>query len=188
MAINKIIYNGNTLLDLTADTVTPSDLADGVTAHDKSGEPIVGISTKDSDTMDATAVAAEILADKTAYIKGVKIAGIMPNNGAITAALTNLTDYIVPIGFHDGSGTVGIDPVEKAKLIPGNIKDGVEILGVIGNYSGGGGSAQPKTVTPAATQQVVLPDSGYDYLSQVTVEPIPYVESANQYGTTVTIG
>ena len=188
MAINKIIYHGNTLLDLTADTVTPSDLANGVTAHDKSGERITGTSTKDSDTSDATAVAAEILADKTAYVKGTKITGTMPNNGAIEASLSDLTDYIVPIGFHDGSGTVGIDSVEKAKLIPGNIKEGVEILGIVGAFSGGGATAQSKTITPAATQQVVLPDSGYDYLSQVTVESIPYVESANQYGTTVTIG
>lgn len=40
--INKIIYGGKTLIDLTADTVTPETLAEGVTAHDKSGAPIVG--------------------------------------------------------------------------------------------------------------------------------------------------
>lgn len=42
MAVNQVVYNGNTLIDLTLDTVTPETLAEGVTAHDKSGEVIVG--------------------------------------------------------------------------------------------------------------------------------------------------
>ena len=65
MAINKVIYGGNTLIDLTGDTVTAADLAYGVKAHDNSGAQITGTSTKDSDTSDATAQVAEILATKT---------------------------------------------------------------------------------------------------------------------------
>lgn len=42
MAVNKVEYAGNTLIDLTADTVTPETLAKGVTAHDKSGAVITG--------------------------------------------------------------------------------------------------------------------------------------------------
>lgn len=42
MAINKIIYGGETLIDLTEDTVTPETLAKGATAHDKTGAAIVG--------------------------------------------------------------------------------------------------------------------------------------------------
>ena len=50
-------------------------------------------------------------------------------------------------------------------------------------------SVQSKTVTPTTNQQVVTPDSGYDYLSQVTVEKIPYKEELNSAGGyTVTIG
>lgn len=45
MAINKVIYQGNTLIDLTSDTVTPEALAEGVTAHSKSGKVITGIAT-----------------------------------------------------------------------------------------------------------------------------------------------
>ena len=47
MAYNKIVYGSQTLIDLTADTVTPDKLAQGTTAHDKSGEVIEGTSTKD---------------------------------------------------------------------------------------------------------------------------------------------
>lgn len=42
MAVNKVVYNGETLVDLTNDSVTPETLAEGVTAHDKSGAVITG--------------------------------------------------------------------------------------------------------------------------------------------------
>ena len=42
MAYNKIVLKGQTLIDLTSDTVTPDTLAVGATAHDKTGAPIVG--------------------------------------------------------------------------------------------------------------------------------------------------
>lgn len=45
MAINKVIYGGTTLIDLTADTVTADKLAKNVTAHDKSGTIITGTNT-----------------------------------------------------------------------------------------------------------------------------------------------
>jgi len=52
-----------------------------------------------------------------------------------------------------------------------------------------GAKPQSKTVTPSTQAQTVLPDTGYNYLSQVTVAAIPYVESENTAGgTTVTIG
>lgn len=42
MAINKVVYSGETLIDLTADTVTEDKLSEGVTAHDKSGNKVTG--------------------------------------------------------------------------------------------------------------------------------------------------
>ena len=42
MAVNKVIYGGVTLLDLTKDTVTAEKLLKGETAHGKDGSPIVG--------------------------------------------------------------------------------------------------------------------------------------------------
>lgn len=45
MAKNKIIYNGNTLIDLTGDTVTADKLLQGYTAHDRSGVQITGTAT-----------------------------------------------------------------------------------------------------------------------------------------------
>ena len=46
MAVNKIIYNGETLVDLTSDTVTADDLAAGVTATGADGKPVIGLLPK----------------------------------------------------------------------------------------------------------------------------------------------
>lgn len=191
MAINKVIYGGNTLIDLTSDTVTKDKLASGVTAHDKSGAKITGTCTFDSDTQDATAAVSEILSGKTAYVRGAKLTGTMKNNGAVTGTITEKAGvYTVPQGYHDGSGKVSISSTEQAKLIPANIREGVTVLGVEGTMSGTeGANPQAKEITPSTSEQTVLPDEGYNYLSQVTVAAIPYVESSNSAGgTTVTIG
>ena len=188
---SKIIYDGNVLIDLTSDTITAADLASGKTAHDKSGAPITGTNTFDSDTSDDTATAAEILATKTAHARGTALTGTMPNNGAVSGTISTLDgDYTVPQGYHDGSGKVSISTTEKAKIVAGNIRQGVTILGVQGTMSGSEDvNAQSKTVTPTASSQTVTPDTGYNYLAQVTVNAIPYSESDNSAGgVTVTIG
>lgn len=191
MAISKVIYGGNTLIDLTADTITADKILTGYKAHGADGEAIIGTCDYDANTQDATAQAAEILSGKTAYNKANKITGTMKNNGAVAGVIsTKAGKYTVPQGYHDGSGTVQLDSTEQGKIIPGNIREGVTILGVEGAMSGTeGANPQAKTVTPTTAQQVILPDEGYNYLSQVTVAAIPYSESDNSAGgKTVTIG
>ena len=187
---NKVIYAGNVLLDLTGDDVAASDVLSGKKFHLPSGASGTGTCPYDADTSDANAVAAEILSGKTAYKNGSKLTGTMPNRGAQTSTISGKTDSItIQQGYHDGSGSVAISSTEQAKIIASNIKDGVEILGVTGTYTGEGVTAQSKTVTPTNAQQVVLPDTGYDYLSQVTVNAVAYTETDNAAGgKTVTIG
>lgn len=188
--VNKVIYEGKALIDLTGDTVTPETLAKDATAHDKTGAIIVGTSTKDSDTSDATLLVAEAIQGKIFYANGARCVGTAPNNGGASKIITGKEEEIaIPIGYHDGSGKVSIAPEEKEKLISANIKQGVTILGVPGDYSGEGANLQSKTVTPTSLDQTVLPDAGYDYLSSVIVKAIPYTETKNAAGgTTVTIG
>lgn len=54
MAVNKVTYGGETLIDLTGDTVTADTLAEGVTAHDASGAEIVGTMVQQSGVQMAT--------------------------------------------------------------------------------------------------------------------------------------
>ncbi len=179
------------MIDLTGDTVTADKVLEGFTTHDKSGASITGTCTFDVNSGDATVSVAEMLTGKTAYARGTKLTGTMPNNGAVTGKISTKDGaYTIPQGYHDGSGKVSIDATEQAKIIAQNIREGVTILGVEGSMSGNEGvKAQAKTVIPSSVQQTILPDEGYNCLSQVVVEKIPYVESENSAGgTTVTIG
>ena len=190
--VNKVIIGTETKLDLTQDDITPDKLAEGIKAHDKSGAPIVGTNTNDADTSDATAVAAEILKDKTAYVAGSKLTGTMPNNGAKHLKIADKnTPVSIPMGFHDGSGDATLDATEAAKLIPGNIRQGITLFGVEGNMSGTeGAKPQAKTVTPTFASQEITPDSPtYNFLSSVTVAAIPVTYTDNaQGGQTLKVG
>ena len=188
--ISKVVFGNDVLIDLTADTVAADKLLKNITAHGKDGELITGTCEYDSDTSDATATAAEILTGKTAYVNGVKLTGEMPNRGALSGTISTVAGAVtINAGYYDGSGSVTIASAEQAKIIASNIKDGVQILGVTGTYTGEGVTAQAKSATPYTTQQVIIPDTGYDYLSQVTIAAIAYSESPNAAGgITATIG
>lgn len=186
-----VLSDGTVLMDLTADTVTASDLLEGVTAHGKDGAPITGTCTYDSDTSDDTAAVGEILAGKTAHARGAQLTGTMTNVGKQTGTIsTKAQSVTITQGYHDGSGSVSISATEQAKIIANNIREGITILGVEGTMSGSEGViAQAKTATPSWSQQVIAPDTGYTHLSQVTVAAIPITYADNSAGgKTVTIG
>lgn len=187
---NKIIYGGTVLIDLTQDDIVVSDVRSGVHFHLPSGAPGVGTNTYDADTSDATMVAAELLDGSTGYKNGVKITGTMPNNGGTDVVITSASGAAIPRGFSDGSAHAVLDSASLAALIASNIRENITILGITGTMSGSEDvHAQSKTATPSSTQQTILPDTGYNYLSSVVVSAIPYTETDNAAGgVTVTIG
>lgn len=188
---NKVIYGGQTLIDLTQDDVTLSDVLSGKKFHLPSGAQGTGTCTFDADTSDATAVAAEILATKTAYKNGAKLTGTMPNRGAVSLVITDRdTAVTIAQGYHDGSGSATI--ADKEKLIPANIREGITILGIQGEMSGSENvKATSANVTPYTTAQTIVPSDLGDYnsITQINVAAIAYTETDNAAGgKTVTIG
>ena len=105
MAVNKVIYGGNTLVDLTGDTVTAADLADGVKATGSDGNPIVGL-------MQKVTIDAELSTTSTNPVQ----------NKVIKAALDgkiNKTDKIYEANLEWGGRNIinGFSPVD-AGMIP----------------------------------------------------------------------
>ena len=95
MPINKVIYDSQTLVDLTADTVTPDTLAAGATTHDKSGAAIVGTAYKNTYYVKGTQTAATgnwtgVLSEVNALFEGLTIDYWLPFAGSGNATL-NLT-------------------------------------------------------------------------------------------------
>lgn len=126
------------------------------------------------DTSDVSTKPESVKDGEWFYADGKKQEGTMPVNGAVSGTISTKDGTVsVPEGYTTG-GTVAIDSTEKAKIIPGNIRQGVTVLGVSGTMSPSEGvNAQSKSVTPTKSEQVVQPDSGYTHLAQVTVEAIP---------------
>lgn len=160
-----IKINGVTYEAKQIDVPLASDTSKKVTFHD---------------TTDATAKAASVKDGEFFYAEGEKREGTMPVNGAVNDNISTKDGTVtVPEGYTPG-GTVGISSTEKEKLIPGNIRSGVTVLGVAGSMSATEGvKAQTKNATPKTTAQTIVPDSGYNYLTAVEVAAIP-----SQYITT----
>ena len=90
--INKVDYSGRTLIDLTEDTVTPSDVLNGATFHDRSGTPQTGglIVNSVYDGLDSTS-ADDALSAKQ---------GKNLNDG-----ITALSNNVAPVSFTVSGGT-----------------------------------------------------------------------------------
>lgn len=85
------------------------------------------------DSSDATAAQGDILTGKNAYISGGKKSGSMANNGSTSGTISTKAGTVsIPTGYTSG-GTVSIDSTEQGKIVSGNIRSGVSILGVSGS-------------------------------------------------------
>lgn len=184
-----VLSNGETLIDLTQDDVRPEHVQNNIYFHDKSGVRQKGTNTKTVDASSVTAEASDVLAPKT-FGKGDEVqTGTMPDNSGKDVVITNIEGTAIPFGYSDGSGKARLSDAELAKLVAGNIKEGVEILGVMGDFGADDISSQSKTVKPTFENQIINPDPEYTFLSSVEVEAIKVDRKDNEAGgVTVTIG
>ena len=125
MSVNKVIYAGNTLIDLTSDTVSKSSLLKGYTAHDKSGSLIVGT-----------------------YEAGEEVENILENgfssgdityvdNGNTIVATNNTTGQILTKTIADKTVTVVLSESgnEIGKLVR-TYNDDYSVITSVNNYNG----------------------------------------------------
>ena len=87
------------------------------------------------DTTDATATAEDILVDKTAYVSGQKITGTIAFAPAKTITPGTSSQIAVSSGYYTGGN---ITVAGDSNLVADNIKKGISIFGVNGNYEGNG--------------------------------------------------
>lgn len=137
MAINKVKYGGNTLIDLTSDSVTPESLLSGVTAHDKSGNPITGTFDPDKylektgDASDTTVTFVQ--ATNRANISSKeKFSVIM---GKIAKFFADLKTVAFTGEYSDLSGTPGVVSKTANGLCPKNGGTKTKFLRDDGTYA-----------------------------------------------------
>lgn len=191
--VNKVIFGGETLINLENDTITRADVINGKTFHLPTGETTTGTSTYDADTSDADAATDDILSGKTAYKNGAKLTGTMTNQGEKHLTLSARdTEVSIPQGYHDGSGGIGLGTADKTALVAANLRQGVTVLGIEGTMSNMEGvKATSASITPYTTSQTIVPTDLGDYnsITQISVSAISKVETDNLAGgKTVTIG
>ena len=157
MAISKVTYDGQTLIDLTSDTAVESDVASGKYFHKADGTRVQGTASHSVNLQNKTvslgsAAPSSVSADtgydglgtvsfNTSNIDGTKI-----RTGSSVCGVAGSYDGIIPAGNKDINttsqygvstyATARISATERAKIIAGNIKSGVTILGVTGTYTG----------------------------------------------------
>lgn len=104
MAVNKIIYNGETLVDLTSDTVTADDLAAGVTATGADGKPLVGLLPK-------VTIDAELSLFSTNPVQNKTITAALSNLNIDIATNDEIDNALNVAGSGDLPTTGGIVPI-----------------------------------------------------------------------------
>ena len=87
------------------------------------------------DTASANITSADVLAGKTGFGANGEVQGGMANNGSTSGTISTKAGTVsIPSGYTTG-GTVSISSTEQSKIVAGNIKSGVTLLGVAGSLS-----------------------------------------------------
>ena len=140
MAVNKIIFNGESVLDLTQDTATAQDVRQGKKFHLKSGASSIGTLIPGTDVSDTTATANDVVQGKYFYLQnGQRVEGnIAKRVGSNINFVIYYDNVTFSPGYYQQAINVKIDETQQKRFKPENIRDGVVLMGVTGNYVGQG--------------------------------------------------
>lgn len=160
--VNKLVKDGVTKLDLTGDTVTPSSLTVGTTAHNAAGEPIVG-TLKAAGNVDLSASSVTVSrANPTVTVTLSNATGtvsISTRGSGFSATLNNNTITITRTTVENDSGLIIINVAENAsaygltKLIDVTV-EGIEFV----TWADGTDEQVAKMIEAAQYGEIVLSD------------------------------
>ena len=130
------------------------------------------------ETSSDTAASGDVLATKTFHTSTGSATGGMTNNGAASGTIsTKAGTYTISAGYHNGNGSVAISSTEQAKIIAGNIRSGVTILGQAGS------SSVVDTSDADATSAMIL-NGKYAYVNGTKLEGTLVTPVISQNSTT----
>lgn len=125
MAVNKVIYGGTTLVDLTGDTVTAADLADGVKATGADGNPIVGLMQKVTIDAELSTTSTNPVQNKVIAEALENVGGEVASNADIDAALNLAGTGTIPSGVVSiAQGGTGATTAAQARANLGAVAAG----------------------------------------------------------------
>ena len=111
MAYNKVTYNGNTLIDLTEDSITAADLLAGKTAHGADGEAITGAMVNRGAVSGTIATKAAVYTIQGGYHSGSGSVQISPTEQAkiISENIKSGVTILGVAGSHSGASVTAIE-------------------------------------------------------------------------------
>ena len=168
MARSKVVYYGTTLMDITDTTATASDVAVGTYFYGADGVkregsklPVVVKRTTDENGGTVIDITGEVL---TLQQK--------------TISPTPSQRIVLPDEGYSGLSEVTVEPIPNYYVVPtGTLEVNKNGLADVTQYESVNVNVdmalQNKSVTPSKQSQTISPDSGYNGLSYVSVDPIP---------------